>query len=165
MGISVDIGSFKRVQKRLTHSQHALKKNLLNELRKMAVEMQKYARAMIPRETGSLESAVFAHVVNRRDEVHVNLYVSEHKKREGFNIRGKSVKSVSVGRYAKYMHNGQYRLGILSRIKQQSNYATNMRVKVGKGFIGRAGNTVWKRYRNDLKEAGIRAGFGRGRWK
>ncbi|MGJ0628983.1 hypothetical protein [Xenorhabdus bovienii] len=164
MGLSVNIGSFKRAQERLTHSQNALKRNLLNELRKMAHTMEKYSRAMSPRETGSLERSIFARVVNSKNETHVNLYVSENTMRERSNNKGKSVRRVPVGRYAGYMHDGQYRLGRLSRQKQLQNYAVSMRVKVGTGFIERAGNVVWKRYRDDLKEAGMRAGFGRGRW-
>lgn len=165
MGITVDIGSFRRAQARLTHSQNALKRNLLNQLRKMAAEMQRYARAMSPRETGSLEKAIFAHVENSKNEVHVNLYVSENTMRSGANAKGRSVPRVPVGRYADYMHNAQYRLGVLSRLKQQQNYGAGIKVKVGKSFIERAGNTVWKRFRDDLKDAGMRAGFGRGRWK
>ncbi|MDC9582348.1 HK97 gp10 family phage protein [Xenorhabdus sp. PR6a] len=165
MGISVDIGSFKRAQEKLTHSQNALKRNLLNELRKMAAEMQKYARAMTPRETGSLESSIFAHVVNSKNEVHVNLYVSENKMRSGIGNNKRPVRRVPVGVYAGYMNSSQYRLGVKSRLKQVENYGSGMKVKVGKDYIERAGNTVWKRRRDDLKDAGIRAGFGRGRWK
>lgn len=165
MGITVDIGSFRRAQSTLTHSQNALKRNLLNQLRKMAAEMQRYARAMSPRETGSLEKAIFARVGNSKNEVHVNLYVSENTMSSGANVNGRPVPRVPVGRYADYMHNAQYRLGAISRLKQQHNYGLGMNVKVGKGFIERAGNTVWKRFRDDLKDAGMRAGFGRGRWK
>ena len=165
MGLSVNIGSFKRAQERLTHSQNALKRNLLNEMRKMANEMQKYARAMSPRETGSLEKAIYAKVENSKNEVHVNLFVSEYTPRRGFNHRGRTVRGVIVGRYAGYMHDSQYRLGVKSREKQRQNYGMGMKVKVGRGFIERAGNTVWKRRREDLKEVGVKAGFGKGKWK
>nr|WP_181374648.1 hypothetical protein [Pectobacterium carotovorum]AKG47472.1 hypothetical protein pA_00032 [Pectobacterium carotovorum] len=165
MGLSVNIGSFKRAQERLTHSQNALKRNLLNEMRKMASEMQKYARAMSPRDSGSLEKSIYAKVENSKNEVHVNLFVSEYTPRRGFNYRGKMVKGVIVGSYAGYMHDSQYRLGVRSREKQRLNYGMGMKVKVGRGFIERSGNTVWKRRRDGLKDVGIRAGFGKGRWK
>ncbi|KLN95664.1 hypothetical protein VK86_14225 [Moellerella wisconsensis] len=165
MGISVNIGSFKRAQERLTHSQNALKRNLLNELRAMAKTMERYARAMSPRETGSLEKSIHARVVNSKNEVHVELSVSGAAPRQGTNNRGGAVRRALVGRYAGYMHDNQYRLGAMSREKQRQNYAAGVKVKVGKGFVERAGNTVWKRYRDNLKEVGVKAGFGKGRWK
>ena len=156
MGLSYDASKLRRQANSLDQRQKAFKRYLLRDMEKVAKVMERLARAMAPIETGSLEKAIYARVINNFSEVKVELYVSGAKSREGHP-------GVTVGQYADYMHNDHYRLGRLSRMKSVTNPPIEgMRARVGRLYMERAIEMGEKRFREAVTEAARKAGFTRG---
>ena len=71
MGLSYDASKLRRQANSLDQRQKAFKRYLLRDMEKVAKVMERLARAMAPIETGSLEKAIYARVINNFSEVKV----------------------------------------------------------------------------------------------
>lgn len=152
MALSIKTGTFERAQSRLSQTQRAFKRRMLKDMEEMGKLVQRYARAMAPYETGSLEGAIY-YKLNRDDysKVSISLYIS------GARVRakvGNGKRTVTVGDYAEYMVSGSYYLGRGSLLKQQ--YGD---VLVGRDFLERGARRGWWRFEERLIESARLSGF------
>lgn len=152
MALSINTASFTRAQARLSQSQRGYKRRLLRDMEEMGKLIERYARAMAPYETGSLERAIY-YKLNRNDysKVSISLYISGSRVRAKV---GNSKRNVTVGDYAEYMISGAYALGPGSLIKQQS-----VDVLVGNKFLERGARRGWWRFEEKLIESARLSGF------
>lgn len=160
MALGVDIGSFQRAQTRLSQSQRAFKRRMLEDMKEMGKIIERYARAMAPYQTGSLEGAIYYKLNNNYSSVSVTVYVS------GARVRmkvGNEKRTVTVGDYVDYMLYGSYNLGPGSIAKQEANRAAGSRIKVGPNFLSRAGRLGWEKMKDRLIVSARQSGFARGR--
>lgn len=163
MALSIKTGTFRRAQERLSNSQRSFKRRMLSDMEEMGKLMERYARMMAPRQTASLEGAIYYRVL-RSDysQVSVELYVSGNRVRAKV---GNEMRSVTVGDYAEYMLYGTYNLGPGSVAKQVAMNQSGGRVKVGPNFLQRAQRIGWEKMRDRLIASARRSGFTQGRWR
>lgn len=134
MGLEYNVGKLGRLADRLTNSQKAYKRSLINDMTKLAVTAQRLARAPAPYETGSLENSIYARV-NRSDlaSLSIELVVMKDRDRVGsLNGGRRYTGDAKVGDYAEYMESGRYSLGLVPCLN-----------RVGMRLAGRLADVSW----------------------
>ena len=162
MGLEYNVGKLGRLADRLTNSQKAYKRSLINDMTKLAVTAQRLARALAPYETGSLENSIYARV-NRSDlaSLSIELVVMKDRDRVGsLNGGRRYTGDAKVGDYAEYMESGRYSLGARSRLKQGGSALSR---KVGRRFMDRTAEFIRNEMRRIIADSAQKAGFGRRR--
>lgn len=158
MGLTFNSGKLTRMANRLTQSQKAYKRYLIQDMEKLAVQAQKLARALAPYETGTLQNSIFAQVL--KDDftaLSIQLYVSENTVRSGLLNNGRPyLGSAVVGNYAQFMETQRYKLGKKSRAKQA---ASALSQRVGRRYMDRAVELIRKGMNESMVESAQRAGF------
>ncbi|HFP9309442.1 TPA: hypothetical protein ACJI3N_005359 [Raoultella planticola] len=157
MGLSINTLNLKRVRDRLTNSEKAFKRYLLQDMTRLAKKLERFARAMAPFETGSLEHAIYARVKNDNSaNLSIELSVSGATPRKGYP-------NVTVGDYAQYMIDQYYGLGPGSIRKQETSSVDGIRVQVGRRYLERAVERIRKEFPSVIQNAARKAGFTRKR--
>lgn len=140
--------SFKATKNKLIRARRNVRRFLISESKIMAGMMQKYARLMAPRQTMSLENAIFGESSVSRHSVISKVYVNEN-----YGVTNRP--SYQVGSYAKIMHSGTYSLGPISQAKNR--VIQRYKMYVGNQFLNRAGQLTWNKRRDVIKRGIIKA--------